>query len=341
MPDPGGSHASTLAFEHRKDPAVEEEVFVLSIQVHIGGLGAEGRAGCVRVPLLHAFVNFGEAGLGLRVACEVGHGLTVIGRVDIISRAKFTQIGCRRGQVEGGLEHSAADHGPSHFLDVAGRQDRDRIPRRIGVAAGAHPPERGAGTQVLGAELVEPVVVIFAGGPVHVIFGGLLEILSGAAKFSAPLVIRVAILSNVIDLAIGHLLCGDHADPRSAAKPPDVGVVAVGLGQGAEIPHVPPENGGLILDATAGPAREQLPQRHRRAFVSGLIQIFACLVMDRDDFHAVDLIDPVAGRAEGSAAAEPLDEMTHLVGKHVAVAHLLDGGEGLVIEHALRRPEDL
>ena len=63
--------------------------------------------------------------------------------------------------------------------------------------------------------------------------------------------------------------------------------------------------------------------------------------MDRDDFHAVDLINPVAGRDEGRATAEPLDEMAHLVGKHVAVAHSLDGGEGLVVEHALGRPEDL
>ena len=125
MPDPGGGHASTLAFEHRKDPAIEEEVFVLSVQIHIGTIGAEGLAGCVRVPLLHAFVNFGEAGLGLRVAGEVGHGLRVIGRVDIIARAKFTQIGWHRGQVECGLEHGTSDHGPSHFLYIAGGQGRN------------------------------------------------------------------------------------------------------------------------------------------------------------------------------------------------------------------------
>ena len=63
--------------------------------------------------------------------------------------------------------------------------------------------------------------------------------------------------------------------------------------------------------------------------------------MDRDDLHAVDLIDPVAGRAEGSAAAEPLDEMAHLVGKDVAVTHVVDRGQRLVVEHALGRPEDI
>ena len=114
----------------------------------------------------------------------------------------------------------------------------------------------------MGAELVEPVVVIFAGGPVHVIFGGLLEIFSGAATLRPPTII-ILDLSDVVDLVVGDLLCGDHADPRPAAKPPDVGVVAVGLSQGAEIPHVPPEDSGLILDVTKGPAREQLPQRHR------------------------------------------------------------------------------
>ena len=125
MPDPGGGHASTLAFEHRKDPAVEKEIFVLSVQIHIGGLGDEGSHRGRVIPRVDAFVNFGEAGLGLRVAGEVGHGLRIIGRVDIISRAKFTQIGWHRGQVEGSLEHGTSDHGSSHFLDVAGRQGQN------------------------------------------------------------------------------------------------------------------------------------------------------------------------------------------------------------------------
>ena len=118
----------------------------MSVQIHIGGLGAEGSHRGRVIPRVDALINFSEAGLGLAEAGKVGHGLSVVGRVDIISRAKFTQIGCRRGQVEGGLEHGAADHGPSHFLNVAGGQVRNRIPGRIGVAAGAHPPERGAGT---------------------------------------------------------------------------------------------------------------------------------------------------------------------------------------------------
>ena len=63
--------------------------------------------------------------------------------------------------------------------------------------------------------------------------------------------------------------------------------------------------------------------------------------MDRDDLHAVDLVDAVARGAEGGTATEPLDEVAHLVGEDVAVAEIVNRGERLVIKHALGRPEDV
>ena len=63
------------------------------------------------------------------------------------------------------------------------------------------------------------------------------------------------------------------------------------------------------------------------ALILHLIEVGAGFVVDREDLHAIDLIDAVAGGAEGGAAAEPLDEVTHLVGEDVAVTHVVNRGE--------------
>ena len=162
-----------------------------------------------------------------------------------------------------------------------------------------------------------------------------------AAAFSSPRAVRISVLTDVVDLVVGHLLRGDHADPRTAAEPAHVGVVAVGFAQCAEVAHIAPEDNSLVLHPAAGAAGEKLADRQGRAFVAGLVEVFAGLVVDRDDLHAVDLVDAVAGSAEGGAASEPLDEGTHLVGEDVAVTHVVDRGQRLVVEHALGRPEDI
>ena len=61
--------------------------------------------------------------------------------------------------------------------------------------------------------------------------------------------------------------------------------------------------------------------------------------MDREDFDAVYLIDPVSIGAERGRPAEPLDEMPHLVGESVTVSHARNNAERAVVENALRGPE--
>ena len=152
MPDPGCCHASTLAFEHRKDPAVEKKIFVLSVQIHIGSLGAEGSHRGRVIPRVDAFVNFGEAGLGLAEAGKVGQRL--VGErsgADVVAGAELSQVNRLTGVrlIEGRLEHGTADDRASHFLQArrAGRVGRG--PRSIGMSVDTDLTEGRRGAEVL------------------------------------------------------------------------------------------------------------------------------------------------------------------------------------------------
>ena len=134
-------------------------------------------------------------------------------------------------------------------------------------------------------------------------------------------------MTDVIDLVVGDLLGGDDADPWAATEPANVGLVTVGFGRGGEVAQVAPEDNDLILHAAAGAAGEELADRQGGAAVAHLVEVFAGHVMDRENLHAVDFIDAVTRGAEGVAAAEPLEEVAHLIGEDVVVAHVFDDGE--------------
>ena len=143
-----------------------------------------------------------------------------------------------------------------------------------------------------------------------------------------------------MDLTRGDLPGGDQADPRTAGQPADVGVIAGGFGVAGELIKVAPEDNDLVLRAAAGAAGEKLAKRQWRTLVERAVQVIAGHIVNGENFQPIDFIETVPRGAQSVAPAEPLDEVTHLVGEGVAVPHALDHGQGLVIQDALGRPED-
>ena len=80
----------------------------------------------------------------------------------------------------------------------------------------------------------------------------------------------------------------------------------------------------MILHVAACTAREKLPERQGRTFVEGLVEVFGGKVVDGENLHVAHLVEAEAIRAKGRGAAEPLEEMPHLVGEGVGISHRLN-----------------